>query len=444
VKDLKKKLKIKKRLKRVEHYKKIIVTYFKREKRLPQYLFAFCVFTFAGFILIEKLVDEHAKSLSPVNQTQIPMVTPATNNPLQAEPMSFFHSTWEKNSPWNFFLDPDENPTLPLPKVNFEALVNDPDNRIEPEFKVTENLKRRVLFWMEVYGKYSKQLKVIHDRDNPALIYGYMDFRALYRALGNTKQADRKALNLEKVILKNIATKLSMALSPNYDPEILSPKEKEEIKTFLSSSGAYGQTEVKTLVANLRSQTGQRDEFLQALKRSFQLLPHIETVFRRKGLPVALARIPFVESSFNAKATSSVGAVGIWQFMPETARQMIGGEDESNWYDPLKQTQSAAKLLTIFKSLLPDWGTTVTAYNSGVGRIQKLLKKYKLKRVDGLIAIDSEDGLGFAGQNFFSEFLAAHLVEAYKERIFPKALIQTDSSLTFKGFPALPQESCHF
>ena len=67
-----------------------------------------------------------------------------------------------------------------------------------------------------------------------------------------------------------------------------------------------------------------------ALYRSRHLLPHIESVFRQNGLPGGLARIPFVESSFNAQAQSKIGAVGIWQSTPETARELIHADKESH------------------------------------------------------------------------------------------------------------------
>ena len=41
----------------------------------------------------------------------------------------------------------------------------------------------------------------------------------------------------------------------------------------------------------------------------------------RKGLPVELSLIPFVESQFDPYARSATGASGIWQFIPSTARE---------------------------------------------------------------------------------------------------------------------------
>ena len=49
---------------------------------------------------------------------------------------------------------------------------------------------------------------------------------------------------------------------------------------------------------------------------SGRYLPLMESIFRKKGLPIELTRIVFVESSFNIQAQSRVGASGLWQIMP--------------------------------------------------------------------------------------------------------------------------------
>ncbi|MGB1580857.1 MAG: transglycosylase SLT domain-containing protein, partial [Nevskiales bacterium] len=53
---------------------------------------------------------------------------------------------------------------------------------------------------------------------------------------------------------------------------------------------------------------------------SGRYMPYMESVFRKYGLPIELTRLPYVESSFNLHAYSSVAAAGIWQFMPASGR----------------------------------------------------------------------------------------------------------------------------
>ena len=115
---------------------------------------------------------------------------------------------------------------------------------------------------------------------------------------------------------------------------------------------------------------------------------------------------------------------------------------EEKWGDPLRQTSSAARMLKMYRSVLPDWGTAVTSYNSGIGRVRRLIEKYRVRNVEGLLRLPQPDGLGFAGQNFYSEFLAANLVEAYKKELFEKLLEPADFNLVFKGEQPFPIDAC--
>ncbi len=367
----------------------------------------------------------------------------ASFDPLTAKPWSFFHPSWENDSIWPRLPFIHESASAPTEvPIDMRTLVDDPRNRIERDFKVPPYLRDRVVFWMQVHAIYSSRMRVVHDRSNTAIVYGYIDFRPLFRVLGNSVATEVRARAIEKQILKELKGRLAEA-GEVAKTSLLSVPEKNELRSFLSKFGAMSPTATQSLIEEVRTQTGQSDEFLAALHRSKNLLPHIESVFRRHGLPVALCRIPFVESSFNVRARSKVGAVGIWQFMPETARQMIGTSDEKAWADPLKQTAGAVRIIKIFHSLLPDWGTTVTAYNSGVGRLQQLVKKHKLKSVEGLVSLTStDDTLGFAGKNFFAQFLSANLIEAYKEELFNHQLEPADYLLVFKGQKPFPKESC--
>jgi membrane-bound lytic murein transglycosylase D len=358
--------------------------------------------------------------------------------PSEDNPWSFFRPAWKKNY----------GASLPLARMGWDVdamirnLVNDPRGKLEKEFQVPNGLKDRVFFWTQIYSRFNSRMRVVHDRDNPAIIYGYIDFRPLYRSLGGGNAAmDARANSLEKKIIAQLKATLREA-SGISKTSALEAAERAEVQALLSRVGSLSPKATEERIADIRTQSGQADFFLQALYRSRNLLPHIESVFRRQNLPVALGRIPFVESSFNTRAYSKGGAIGIWQFMPETARQMMRGRPESQWGDPLRQTESAARVLRMYRSVLPDWGTTVTSYNSGVGRVRRLVEKYKVKDVEGLLTITANDGLGFAGQNFYSEFLAANLVEGYKDDLFDTQTEPADAAVVFKSANPFPKEVC--
>lgn len=389
------------------------------------------VFLLATIVLIDWVAN---KKLQGKNDKQT-SISQIKGNGYQ-NPQSFL-----ERDPWSFFTPhwaPQKDAWL-FPNQDISKWLEDPENRIEKDFKPTATQKERAAFWLNVYGRYSSRFKIVHDRNHLNIIYGIIDFRALYRQLGQGPTTDSIAYRIESKILKQLKEKLHLAIQLKKQDSV-SNLEVSQIRSFLSSVGAYSALETKELLEGVRSQTGQKDMFLQALFRSEQLLPHIEAEFRKNSLPIFLARIPFVESSFNAKALSSVGAMGIWQFMPETARQMISQEEQKSWSDPILQTRSAIKLLKIFKVYLPDWPLTITAYNSGVGRVKRLVEQHKAKNIDGLLAVN--DSLGFAGQNFYAEVLAANIVEAYKEEIFGETLKFGDKNLSLVLKEKLPQEWC--
>ena len=99
----------------------------------------------------------------------------------------------------------------------------------------------------------------------------------------------------------------------------------------------------------------------------------------KKGLPVELSLIPFVESQFDPYAQSSTGASGIWQFIPSTARE--NGLKKNWWYDGrrdiLASTEAAYTFLTSLYEKYDDWSIAIAAYNAGPSRIRREIEKNK-------------------------------------------------------------------
>jgi membrane-bound lytic murein transglycosylase D len=124
---------------------------------------------------------------------------------------------------------------------------------------------------------------------------------------------------------------------------------------------------------------GRLREFIHdGLTRGTKYLPMIQSVFRAEGLPLDLAYIPIIESGFKTNALSKASAKGPWQFMRATALENGLHHD---WYvdersDPEKATIAAAKYLkTLSKLFNGDWNLVLAAYNGGLGRVQRAMKK---------------------------------------------------------------------
>src|SRR5690606_3831440 len=103
---------------------------------------------------------------------------------------------------------------------------------------------------------------------------------------------------------------------------------------------------LRTAANNVRFQLGQSDRFVEGLIRSGAYREHIESVIRGKHLPIELAALPHVESSFHPGAYSSVAAAGMWQFMRATGQRFMRIDhivDER--MDPYTATYAAMSLL---------------------------------------------------------------------------------------------------
>ena len=121
-----------------------------------------------------------------------------------------------------------------------------------------------------------------------------------------------------------------------------------------------------------------RDFIHDGLTRGTKYLPMIQKVFRAEGLPLDLAYIPIIESGFKTNALSKASAKGPWQFMRPTAKENGLHQD---WYvdersDPEKSTIAAAKYLkTLSRLFNGDWNLVLAAYNGGLGRVQRAMKR---------------------------------------------------------------------
>ncbi len=116
------------------------------------------------------------------------------------------------------------------------------------------------------------------------------------------------------------------------------------------------------------------------LKMKGWALPYfnmIDGVFKKHGLPTELKYLAVIESQLKSKATSRVGAVGPWQFMPGTAR-VLGlkvnskVDERTNYY---KSTVAAARYLKDLYAEFGDWLLVIAAYNGGPGYVYSAMRK---------------------------------------------------------------------
>ena len=97
----------------------------------------------------------------------------------------------------------------------------------------------------------------------------------------------------------------------------------------------------------------------------------------KEGMPLELEYLPVIESAINPNAVSRAGAVGLWQFMPATAKG-LGMEINSlvdERRDPRMSSRLAARYLKQLHDIYNDWSLAIAAYNCGPGNVNKALRR---------------------------------------------------------------------
>jgi len=121
-----------------------------------------------------------------------------------------------------------------------------------------------------------------------------------------------------------------------------------------------------------------RKVFTTWLRRSGRYRSVITRALEQRDLPRDLLALVFVESGFWPTAKSSAGAVGLWQFMPQTAKAY--GLSVERDYDErqsiFQATNAAADHLSDLFARFQSWDLALAAYNLGYGSLSDRLQQY--------------------------------------------------------------------
>ncbi|MGK2859836.1 MAG: transglycosylase SLT domain-containing protein [Thermoanaerobaculia bacterium] len=121
--------------------------------------------------------------------------------------------------------------------------------------------------------------------------------------------------------------------------------------------------------------TALKPKIQASLDRSTRYRAMIDSILDEHELPRALAYLPVIESGYITSSVSRVGAFGMWQFMPATAREYGLRVD---WWvderaDPERSTRAAARYLKNLYKQFSDWPLALASYNAGPGRVSRSL-----------------------------------------------------------------------
>ena len=290
-------------------------------------------------------------------------------------------------------------------------------------FQVPPKLRGRVDFWKDVFAKYGRNQVVIHHREFPQIVFGVLDFSAEDETMSDI-ELERYKDRVEKETVTSMKQQVRQIINGESPSTSFQKSFVEKMRLLPDGERSYKRVLDEDLI---RTQTGIRERYAQAIGRAWKYLPVMEQIFTTEyGLPKELTRLPFIESSFDYTAYSSVGAAGIWQFMPRTARshRMLVGKFVDERRDPVKATRGAAEYLRLAYQELGSWPLAITSYNHGVGGVRSKVRASGTSNIADIIEHPSERYFGFASTNFYPEFLAAVEIFQDHEKYFPEVPVQ--------------------
>ncbi|HSA59231.1 MAG TPA: transglycosylase SLT domain-containing protein [bacterium] len=290
---------------------------------------------------------------------------------------------------------------------------------VSAKFDVPGSIEPIVNFWKKVYAVYDSNQVVLHDMDHLEIEYGVLDFSDLDRR--DLPDSEKKAAREAEI--GAAAARIKAALAELDEWEGLHPLSEEALRISRLFQHVHDADKYKKAQEGLRTQTGIKDRFAEAVRRSGKYMPLFEEVFAYYGVPKEITRLVFVESMFRERALSKVQAAGLWQFMADSARRyMTVDKDLDERYDPIVATHGAAKLLLRNYDLLGTWPLAINAYNSGPGNLQKAVQKLGTRDIGRIIREFRGGSYAFASRNFYPSFLAALHVYENHEKYFGRIL----------------------
>jgi len=169
-------------------------------------------------------------------------------------------------------------------------------------------------------------------------------------------------LKAETLEPKNISSAVEDKLENSQDikalEDYLSKSEEELVKVEIEKKKKYYISK-------------HRRELESYIENGKNVIPLIYSILIKHNLPPELLAIPVIESHYRIMVKSPKGAAGLWQFMPETARNfgLKVNKEVDERLDPIKSTLAAVKYFKKLYSVFGDWHLVLASYNAGHNKI---------------------------------------------------------------------------
>lgn len=280
-------------------------------------------------------------------------------------------------------------------------------------FPQPPELQPDVDFWIDVFTRYGNDEGVLHDNRNLAVVYDRLPIPEKISSRERQRRVEKRRKELQAV-LKSLASGKRNNLTA------------EESRVLALWPADVSNQTLATAAGQMRYQQGLKDRFRQGLQRSGRWRDYVNKEFSALNVPIEIAALPHVESSYNPDARSNVGASGIWQFTRSTGQRFLRVDhvvDERN--DPYAATRAAARLMAYNYSITGNWPMAITAYNHGLGGVRRAMSQYGDTAYVDILRKYNGRTFGFASRNFYVAFLAAKEVDQNVEKYFPGLVVES-------------------
>ncbi len=284
-------------------------------------------------------------------------------------------------------------------------------------------LQPDVDFWISIFTQYASDDGVLHDNRNLAVVYAHVPMPANLSRRERQRKYGKRRKGLQAT-LRSLASGKRTKLS------------EEEGRVLALWPADVSNATLSAAVNRIRYQQGLSDRFRRGLQRSGRWRGYVNEQFTSLGVPIELAALPHVESSYNPDARSHVGASGIWQFTRSTGRRFMRVDhvvDERN--DPFAATRAAGRLLAHNYSITGNWPMAITAYNHGLAGVRRAMRKYGDTAYVDILRKHHSRTFGFASRNFYVAFLAAMEVDQNVEKYFPGMMPEQPTNYSVATLP---------
>jgi membrane-bound lytic murein transglycosylase D len=294
-------------------------------------------------------------------------------------------------------------------------------------FPCPDELKPKIEFWVRIFQEFKKTQAVFHDSETPEMIYSVIESDTFC-----SQGRKNSPIEIERSRIKNVLKSIQEKQSSG------STAYSSEEQTIVNQMKASKTFELDKATDRIRCQNGVREQFEKALSRYRYYKNDVTEILKGANLPEEIQYLPFVESSYNPLAYSKVGAAGLWQIMPKTARvlglKINASIDER--LDPILATKAATRYFDQAYSTMINTATNkgfdarpttlapyvMTSYNYGITGMKNALSAHG---TDFMYMMNNYKGKSFrvAVKNFYASFLAAkHIVmneSTYFQRVEP-------------------------